>query len=295
MRIGRLAIQAKDGEPIFHFSLGDFHVGNVNHDADALARAVAFILAAKKEHRHVYVHLTGDLLDCIVPNAKDKRWDPAEVAPDFLIQDLKDLAAAQARRLREQIGAIAALVTSINKGNHEGKFVQIHGNDIYSRELLPMFPRLAETNGDMGPVGLFSVAIDCPGGPFRFQLALKHGDGGGGMLEGYPVTAIAQNFRRFSAADVCIMGHIHKLARYPDRQMELDGTGRNFTERKRWLGTAGCFLATHRLDTENYFEHKRGTVSDIGMLQVTMAITRRKVNGTRNRTKTTTMEEIWLR
>jgi len=98
-------------------------------------------------------------------------------------------------------------------------------------------------------------------------VALNHGDGGSGYLEGYPVNKVHQLFR-WSRADVNICGHLHKLVEDMKlTQGNITKTDRHF-EKPQHFGMSGCFLRTYVEGQRNYFEHKGRSASDIGMLKL---------------------------
>ncbi len=257
------------GEIANIFFLGDFHEGNANFAEKKLAKAVNIIKSTPNSR---WVGM-GDYIDCII-NAKDPRFNPAEIAHKYEIRDLKDLPRKQADYVFDILSPISAECLALLIGNHEQAYIKRHSFDIYDY-ISNLFPNDNLKLGYDGYLKLGLIYQSERDRPNRVvKIGLNHGDGGGGKREGYPVNKIHDLFRWWEG-DVFIAGHLHKLV--ADQQQFNDTTisGKHKIIRK-WYGMSGCFLETFKEGNNNYFEHKGKPHSDIGMLKLEIDMTGKK-------------------
>jgi hypothetical protein len=243
----------------FYF-LGDVHEGNCNHDKKAFAEAVKII---KEDKNCKGVFLMGDLIDCII-NALDPRFDPLEIAEEYKIRDLKDLPRKQAERVYETLKPIEHLILACVVGNHEEQYIKRHSFNVYDH-YCKLF---ASKPVKLGYVGFYRLRFirKNSGTRHKIDLALNHGQGGGGFREGYPLNKLFDTFR-WTQGDVHIMGHVHTLMEDEQNYMTV-GDNVKLKMRKVLYGISGCFLKTSVDGNTNYFEHKGRPQSKIGMLRL---------------------------
>lgn len=254
MDIGSTHIRrAKHGEPYNLFFTGDWHNGHICHDAKALKKIIGNIADVAKEEP-TGVFLMGDLGDCIVPG--DKRFNAGEVGGVF-----KGMVDDQVREIRESIRPVAPHVLAAVTGNHEGAYTRRNYSDIYARYTSvcthPDFKRL-------GYVGFYRLRFCEASGGGRQSLTvwLNHGKGGGGKREGYPKNKI-HDLMRWIDADICAIGHIHKLESDRKAFIGLAENGK-LRRRVRWYIATGCTLRTYQPGADNYFEGNGAAESDVG-------------------------------
>jgi hypothetical protein len=230
----------------------------------------------------------GDLADCII-NAKDPRWDPIEVSRRYNIADMKDLPYKQADFVVRMLEPIGDTIICSLIGNHEEQYIRRHSYNVYGH-----FCEKFHSCYELGYVGFVKFFLKVKGNPVgSIDIALNHGDGGGGMREGYPVNKVHDVYR-WTAADYNIMGHLHVLTTDCKDIIEPSHDGTGIRQVKRWYGISGCFLRTFVNGNRNYFEHKGRPQSDIGMLHARFRIPRQTVDGQRQRVKDMDLEKVWL-
>ena len=106
------------------------------------------------------------------------------------------------------------------------------------------------------------------------------------MREGYPINKAYDVFR-WDSADVCVMGHVHRMQ--TDRAVFTSCDYNVIRHKVSWYGTNGCFLSKSELGSDGYFEQKPGKESDIGMLRFNVA------TSVHNRkTAETSLEKIYI-
>ena len=263
MEIGNIRINKLPGEHIHFYFLGDVHEGNVNHDEKALRTAVKMI----ETDENARVILMGDMIEAITHRG-DNRFDPITIAHKYEIRDLKDLPWRQMSVVIERLEPIKEKVDAIIVGNHEESYIKYNSNDIYDR-FCRQFPKAKK----LGRVGFMNYIINIRAdgkrsADYTIKIALNHGDGGRGELEGYPINVVHKVFK-YMYADINVMGHIHNLAE--DRKPITTITSRGkLVQRIRYWGVSGCFFRTYVEGNRSYYEHKAGRKgdSDVGMLMM---------------------------
>ena len=247
-------------EPVTFYALGDLHEGNCNHDENALKEAVN-IIASDKRCRGVF--LMGDLIECII-GALDPRWNPIEIADEYKIKDLKDLPRKQAERVYNKLKPIEHLILACVCGNHEEQYIKRHSFNVYDHycKLFSSHPV------KIGYIGFYRLLFnrDGSGQKYKLDVALNHGQGGGGFREGYPLNKLFDTFR-WTDADILLMGHVHTLMEDSQTFMSVGHTLK-LLMKKRLYGITGCFLRTSIEGNTNYFEHKGRPQSKVGMLRL---------------------------
>jgi len=294
MEVGRLDIDLDEHEPMRLFFLGDIHEGQINCDHRALERAVALIEDTKRKIRNTYVFLMGDMIDCILPNTGDKRWNPLEVCREYSIHDLKSLPFKQVERVTKALDPIKDCVVVCLVGNHEESYMVRHSAPVYA-EICKAFPNVEKNGGKLGYVGMFRIASRRNvGGGRAIDIALSHGCGGGGYLPGYKTNATHNVFRWFDC-DLNVQGHIHKLDADRVEKIGIKQNVSDFYNKPVWMGSSGTFLSKYKLGTANYFEHKPGTSSDIGFLQADISFSRRQEGERRDMFRDIELRKIYMR
>jgi len=267
MEIARKEFKTNHSETINIYFLGDIHEGNSNCDREALKKAVKII---QDDPMGYWVGM-GDYIEAITIH--DKRFDPVAIAKEYDIRDLEDLPYRQIERVFSYLAPIKEKCIGLLMGNHEEKYVKYNSSNVFRRfwELFgnSELPRL-------GYVGYLKLAFYFEGkstADKTVTVALNHGDGGSGYLEGYPVNKVHQIFR-WSRADVNICGHLHKLVE--DMKLTQGNITQNdqHFEKPQFFGMSGCFLRTYVEGQRNYFEHKGRSASDIGMLRLSIKCVR---------------------
>ena len=261
------------------YFLGDIHEGAANHQAKALAKAIDIIA----NDSNAYWIGMGDYIDAI--NHRDPRFNPLEMAQEYNIKDLADLPKRQCQKLADKLKPIAHQCLGLISGNHEDSLRRHSTFDPteYLAELLN-----TESLGGKGWVILRFLRAKEHGKDAveTYRICVAHGTGGGGMREGYPINKAYDMFR-WDVADVCVMGHIHKMQTDKAEFMSCDYN--TIRIKRAWYGTNGCFLSKSEIGTDGYFEQKPGKPSDIGMLKYTIKTKIRDKS-----TATTSLEKIYL-
>ncbi len=251
--------------PIDIFFLGDTHEGNANQATDELKQAVSII--KNNPTKHTKVIGMGDYIDAI--NHMDKRFNPVEICEKYKIKDLKNLPVKQVDYFVKSIEPIKDKFIAIVTGNHEEKYSKYNGFD-------PMH-YLSERLGGVGLIGyngfvrlsILKANPEKQKNPERmtFDIALTHGHGGGGYLEGYPINQVYATFR-YTEADIFIMGHIHQMV--CDSSTVISPYGSKLSRRRKFYGSNGCFLFKEKIGTRGYFEGHKGKPASIGMLKLSI-------------------------
>ena len=249
-------------EEVIVYFLGDIHEGHTNCRIDLFSKAVSII-----SNTNSFFVLMGDLIDCIV-SAKDRRFNPVEIAQTYNITDLKDLPRKQMKNVYRAIAPIEKRCLGVIIGNHEEQYIRQHNFNIYDylcEDLIDFQYKKQDGTNDL-EIG-YTGFIVLKSKDKVLRVYVNHGTGGGGFLEGYPINLVHRITKSF-IADIYIMGHIHQLK--VDRQnfISADSEG-NLIKREAYWGISGCFLETYRNTKVNYFEHKGRWESAIGMLKLT--------------------------
>lgn len=242
------------------YFIGDIHEGNINVDHKALKKAVDII---KNDRRGYWVGM-GDYIDGIVTT--DKRFDPTEVDKAYLVHDLSDLPRKQADTLLEYLSPIKNKCIGLVMGNHEEKYIKHNAFDVYGyiAEKLDA-PKI----NYVGDLIIFLTSNGKAIG--SFSIALNHGTGTSGTTPGAKINTVARTFQN-RQADLCVMGHIHKLFSFNKRVLSVNKNATDYREVVRWYGCSGCFLRTYVKNNKNYYEHKGKESSDIGFLKVKLGL-----------------------
>jgi hypothetical protein len=241
------------------FLFGDVHEGNINHDSISFNKAVNYI---KNQEVPVISILMGDMSDCI--NVKDPRFSASEIERKYKIRDLKDLPRKQMKYFYEKIKPIEDTIKFALIGNHEEAYIKHNGFDVYDylcKDLLPDCEKL-------GYQALGNIRINDGTSKKILKVALTHGSGGGGYREGYPLNNCIDIFQKFDC-DINVMAHVHKLLSKCYSYVTISRTNK-MVETKKFYGISGCFLKTFVVGNRNYFEGKKGTLSEIGILEITI-------------------------
>ena len=214
------------------------------------------------EDRKVIVITMGDMCDCI--NIHDPRFSPAEIDGKYAIKDLKDLPKKQFDYMFSKLEPIKDLIKYTIIGNHEESYVKWNGSDVYgyfNKELLGLEP-----SAKLGYTAMGRILLTNHKKTVTIKLALTHGTGGGGFREGYPLNNCLDIFKKYDC-DVHVMGHTHKFVNtaYPFLSMNKVGDRQ---DRIKWYCCSGCFMDTYVEGNRNYFEGKKGMVSEIGFLEL---------------------------
>src|SRR6056297_1302053 len=227
------------------FVLSDIHIGNANHNRDALRRAVKYIQMSGKD-RDVMVMINGDVTDSI--NLSDKRFNPTEVDPKYKIRDLKNLAKKQADDFLTEVQPISHYIKYAVIGNHEETNVKYNHFDVYDYYCNEI------GCAKLGYLALGRIITSSTGKTHTLRTCITHGrGGGGGKLLGYPINYAEDRFRKYDI-DVGFVGHIHKLVAQPTPPKMGLNKVLKVTKRVRWNVVCGCFLETHTEGNSGYFE-----------------------------------------
>ena len=260
MEFGQKDIHVKTGDKINIFFLGDVHEGSANHADSEFRRAISII----KDTPNSYVFGMGDYIDAITYH--DRRFNPSEIDPEYLIKDLKDLPRKQMDKFYKKIEPIADKFIGMLYGNHEESFVKYNNFDPLTYLINNKMPHVKK----LGYTAIFRLGIireinrkrPC----YNFIFDLNHGPGkGGGMREGYPINKVHDVFR-WTSGDVRIMGDIHALAADDKKFLEYR-QGNNLSYKTVFYGVSGCFMYKTKEGTRGYFEAKAAPHSGIGMLK----------------------------
>jgi len=291
MEIGSKQIEIKTGVPINIYFIGDPHEGNCNCNHKALKEAVEII----RNDPNAYWFGMGDYIEAII-HAGDPRFDPKAIDKEYTVRDLKDLPMKQAGRIFSYLKSIQDKCLGLLCGNHEEQYIKRHSSNIYDR-FVNMFTTSAHEEGKppkkLGYVGFYNLILGRKNSreSLAISIALNHGVGGGGYLEGYPINKVHQVFK-YMHGDINVMGHVHRLGK--SQKNIVTCSARNLLKRKQRLwGISGCFLNAYVEGNTNYYESRAGVggESDIGMLKCSINIHLHHKVGM---TWTGRMEEIYL-
>ena len=266
------------GDKISIFFLGDIHEGSANHAEKEFKRAVKII----KDTPNSYVIGMGDYCDHI--NHRDPRFNPAEIAANYAIKDLKDLPNIQVQNVCKKLEPIKDKIICLLYGNHEESLIKYSTFDPVKQIIARLgcdIPRLGYT----GIVSLNIYRSTMKSSNLQYVIDLNHGVGGTGKREGYKVNIVHDVFR-WTSGDCRVMGHIHQMSSDPQDFSYL-GKYYNLMYRRVWFGSTGCFMYKVKEGTRGYFEAKAGPHSDIGMLKYV-------INVGSNKTETmTSLDKIY--
>ena len=223
------------------YPIGDIHIGNVACDEELLQQVVDEV-ANDPQGRWIFM---GDGCDFIQRN--DPRFDIESLASWVRVVHLSDLVQAQLDRLMSFLEPIAAKCIGVLRGNHERSILKHYERDIYSEIITHIkraggFPQDTKLGlGDSGWIRLrFSRGtVERASDTVTVDVLVHHGFGGG-RLAGAP----ALNMQRFllsHAADLAIMGHVHRAAVQTETVEYLDREG-NVRLATRYGCYAGTFL-----------------------------------------------------
>jgi predicted phosphodiesterase len=266
MEIGSKKIELSEGEPLVIYFVGDIHEGEINCQHDQLTDAVKQIAQTKKENKHTYTVLMGDLINCIVPSDK-KRFNPEEFDPFYSVHDLNNMPQKQANRVNGFLAPIKDTVDAVLIGNHEEEYIKRHNFNVY-RDIYDKYP----TAVPLGYVGLFRYNVKIKGDNtgLMLDLGLNHGK----------IKSVEKTFAYFNA-DINVEGHVHRLYSEPAEMIALNASGTGLKRQFKWWGISGSFLKTYVVGNRNYFEANGAKPSDIGMLRAEIIFKRKKVDGKR--------------
>jgi hypothetical protein len=294
MEIGSKRLSLKAGDVMNLYFLGDIHEGNCNVNYDALKEAVKTI----KEDPYAYWIGMGDYIEAITYQG-DKRFDPLSISRKYNINDLKDLPYRQAEHAYSFLKPIEDKCLALLGGNHEEVYSKYNSSNVYKR-FIQMFKTSAHEEGKspfmIGYVGFYLLQIedknDKTRGAKPIIIALNHGVGGGGYLEGYKTNKVHQVFK-YMYGDINVMGHIHQLEENKKDIITASARGKIKRQRRYW-GISGCFLNSYVEGNTNYYESRAGAggESDIGMLKC--AISFFKTNSEPQLNWRAKMEKIYL-
>jgi predicted phosphodiesterase len=241
------------------FFLGDIHVGSANHDKKAFQKTIDYIKNTKEPY---IVILMGDMIDAI--NMRDPRFSPAEVSKEFDLRDMKDLPRKQMRAFYNSLKSIQDKVKFCIAGNHEETYIKYNGFDVIDylcSDLLPGCQKL-------GFSAIGNIKTVCHKSSKMLRFALTHGTGGGGYREGYPVNHVLDIFKKYDC-DIHVMGHVHKLVVEDFDFLTVNKMG-NLAGYKKYYCVSGCYMKTYVSGNRNYFEGRKGMLSDIGFIELSI-------------------------
>ena len=233
--------------------LGDVHIGARACD-EKLFRAVVDSIAQDK---NCYWLGMGDYCDFVT--GKDPRFSVKALAKWVSIDDLLDLAAAQAERFISIVKPIASQCLGLVEGNHETAILRHYERDVY-REIVTAL------KGAGGFAADYKLALGYSGwlilkfyrskkrrAATVLKIKLHHGHVGG-RLAG----AKALNMQRHlwnNNADLIIFGHSHNTMVQVEAVESVDRRG-NLKYQHRTGAFAGTFLKTTTEGSTTYSEVK---------------------------------------
>lgn len=251
-----------DKKELSIFMLGDIHEGNANHNEKKIKEAVDFIAKEKKhagKDKEVFVITGGDICDCIKHD--DPRFSPTEISEKYKLRDLKDLPRKQFQYAVNNMEPIKDLIKYSIIGNHEEKFIKYNGFDVYD-----YFCKDLLNSKKLGFASILNLNMNKGGHGQIIRIGLTHGTSGGGYREGYHRNHITDVFKYWDV-NVCVHFHIHKLDAWSIPKLTSSQTAK-LKKTKKWFAAGGCFLETYCEGNSGYFEGRKGTLSDIGFLEL---------------------------
>jgi hypothetical protein len=266
MEIVTFRKKLKIGQSLNIYSLGDIHEGNCNSNHEALKKAVGII----RDDPDGYWVGMGDYIDAITHDDK-KRFNPVTVSEKYKLSDLKDLPVKQMEFVFDVINSIQGKCIVLLCGNHEESYTKNNSNDIYER-FTNMFASSAwgaEPPKRLGYIGFLVYRIE---GANSVIHLLNHGNGVGGLTEGYGITKAWQMASSFDC-DISWIAHIHQLVEDDKKIIGVTEKGR-INRMRKFVGVTGSFLNTYDEGHANYFEGKGRKEGDIGMLKASITLLR---------------------
>jgi hypothetical protein len=262
----KVTIDLRKKDVLKLFFISDVHFGNANVNKAKFKKAVKFIEDQRKEYE-VRTILGGDIIDLIL--ISDPRFNPSEVDPEFKVRDLKNIANIQAEMAVEYIKPIQDTLLCSLVGNHEEEYIKRHGSDIYKiySDMLGC-PRL-------GYVGCAMLILQSKYGTINLDLAMQHGNGGGGYTTGAPINKCYELMKDFEV-DLTWIGHLHKMEDTRRERNIVARNGRALRSLPKYFCTNGTFMEKYVIGNRGYAEPLPGKNPDIGMICANISVERHR-------------------
>lgn len=232
-------------KPIHILPLFDIHLGALACNEEALRRSLDRIYSGPR----VYTIGGGDYAEYITKS--DKRFDIGSLAPWMVTKEsLSDPARAQTERIIEYFKPISKKFLGLISGNHEGSIYKYHERDVLG-EVCRGIGRPELAMGYEGWLVLNFYETERSVTPDHVITIRLHHGFGGGKGEGAPMIAM-QTMMFTNAADLTLMGHIHRRAVANPAVVERLDTNGNLVHDIRKGAYCGTFLATRIVGPSTY-------------------------------------------
>ncbi len=260
MEIKEITLPFKDAIPIY--AIADLHEGAGNVNYKAFNEMINIIKRDPNENKMVF--LLGDMVDNITP--RDPRFDSTSICEKYKISDLEEFPKRQVEEVAKMLRPIKKYIKAVILGNHEITFLKRHHFNAskYLCELLGI-PEAYGAQTCLINLRLVSKRKVHQNADVSYTIALKHGMGSTGKLNGYPANKVWDTFLDLHA-DIHLMGHVHRMIDYTVRQRELHRGKTRII--KKVFGVTGCYLEKLKEGYNSYFESGAGHESSIGSLKV---------------------------
>lgn len=207
------------------------------------------MIARHANEHNTFFGVGGDLYDAVIPNGgQDKRMKASMTKPEHAILDAPVDAAI--REMAEMLQPIKERILWWNDGNHELKYLSMHGSDLTQRTMKALWGEEWKTAHDRIRLGYagFIVLRFCwdgatlEGSRTRTLTSVSiHGVGGSSKTEGGHITSIGTNSKSYRA-DIFFFGHNHRLGTWDNTVITPNGPATKITSIRETRCNTGTFL-----------------------------------------------------
>lgn len=246
-----IEFQSREEKTWYLVPLGDIHLGHANCDKDLFQKTIEFI---KETPNCLFVGM-GDYADAIT--AKDKRYDPHAIDPEYPTPDL------QYRAIEEFLRPIADKCIGLLDGNHDYYHWLKHNHNYvdslaYNLKVpyltMDAYIRLVFRRRP-NPSG---KADSC-----TFNIYAHHG-WTNARTAGYKVLRIHDLAQIFPNLDLYLMGHVHVRGEAPPKVQLYVDKGMNVIHHEERFVFTGGYLRGYMPGAASYIEARGYTPTSLG-------------------------------
>jgi hypothetical protein len=237
--------------------LGDLHLGNNNCDLDLFKKSIEFI---KNEKRCLWLGM-GDYCDAVT--AKDKRFDPKSIDPDFPTPDV------QYRGIEKMLMPIKDKCIGLLDGNHDYQHWLEHGHNYVDTMAYNLGTSYLTMDAYIRLAFRRKTADSCCS---RVIDIYAHHGWSTARSDGAKVNRIEDLALIFPNLDLYLMGHVHLLGSSPSKyQLSVD-EGMNIVQKKENFVFTGSFLKGYVDGNVSYVERKTYAPTALGSPKIKLTI-----------------------
>jgi len=229
-------------QKVYIHIFSDFHYTAMGCDRRKLRRDIKRFKKSAEDGPHQHFWLGGgDWFNGI--SARDKRFDPSAVAPEFRKYTGDDLFGVECDRLVQEFSPIRQWGIGVGMGNHEesqAKYNEFNGARNVARQLdLPY----------LGYSATIWLGINLPNrGPQHVIMYWHHGLGAPATKAG-KLNALKKLSDIVTNADVYVAGHGHEVMSFPESSLEASRHGaKRIINRPVLLVNSGTYLKAYSVD-----------------------------------------------